>query len=156
MGDAVYLYCFAHANLLPRLESVGIDGEKTLFSFVHNEVAAVLSTVSTIEFCGPGAEERLRDLAWIGPRACRHQAVIVEVMRHSPALPAHFGTIFYSLQSLEDRLRTQHLSIVHFLDRMADKEEWGVKVLCDRRKARQELFHKMISHEEQRPVLTHN
>lgn len=147
MGSAIYLYCFAYANLLPQFESVGIEGEKPPFSFVYNDVAAVLSTVSTLEFCGAGAEERLCDLAWIGPRACRHQTVIFEVMRHSPALPARFGTIFYSLESLENRLRTYHLSILQFLDRMVDKEEWGIRVLWDRGKAREELFQRMISNE---------
>jgi hypothetical protein len=147
MDDAVYLYCFANEKLLPRLEGTGIDGEKPLFSFFYHEVAAVLSAVSAKEFCGPEAEARLRDLAWIGPRACIHQEVIARVMRSSPALPARFGTIFCSLESLEDRLRTHYSSIVNFLDRMVGKEEWGVKVMWDRFKAREALYSEIVSRE---------
>jgi hypothetical protein len=150
MGDAIYLYCFASAALLPLLEGTGIDGTAPLFSFTHREVAAVLSAVSAREFCGPEAEERLQDLAWIGPRVCRHQEVIAQVMRSSPAMPARFGTIFYSLASLENRFIEHYDVIVHFLARMAGKEEWGIKVLWDRSKAREELFTTMITEAAQR------
>ncbi len=150
MDDAVYLYCFAKARLLPPLEGMGIDGEKPFFPFVYNEVVAVVSAVSAKEFCGPEAETRLHDLAWIGPRACLHQEVIARVMRSSPTLPARFGTIFYSLGSLEDRLRTHYGAIVNFLDRMVGREEWGVKVMWDRLKTHEELFTTMIADNAQR------
>ena len=145
MGDAVYLYCFAKAGLPFHLERMGIDEERPVFLFAYKEVAAVLSEVSASEFCGPEVEARLHDLAWIGPQVCRHQEVIVEVMRYSPALPARFGTIFYSLRGLEDRMSAHYLSIRHFLDRMVGKEEWGVKVTWDRFKARERLFATMIA-----------
>jgi hypothetical protein len=149
MGDAIYLYCFTYAGLLPQLEGLGTDGEHPLFSFAYNEVAAVLSTVSALEFCGPEAEAKFHDLTWIGPRVCRHQEVIAQVMRCSPALPARFGTIFYSIASLEGRLRTHYYAILQFLDRMVGKEEWGVKVMWDRNRAREELFAIMIADQAQ-------
>jgi hypothetical protein len=150
MSDAVYLYCFAYAALLPELEGTGIEGDKPLFSFAYQDVAAVLSNVSAMEFCGPEAEAKLHDLTWIGPRVCRHQEVIARMMHSSPALPARFGTIFFSLASLEGRLRTHYDAIIQFLDRMVGKEEWGVKVLWDRSRAREELFAVMIAGQAQR------
>jgi hypothetical protein len=36
------------------------------------------------EFCGESADAHLQDLAWLGPRVCRHEAVIEEVMRQAP------------------------------------------------------------------------
>jgi hypothetical protein len=150
MSDAVYLYCFAFAALLPRLEGNGIEGDKPLFSLTHREVAAVLSMVSAVEFCGPEAETRLHDLTWIGPRVCRHQEVIAQVMDCSPTLPARFGTIFYSLASLEGRLRAHYDAIIQFLGRMVGKEEWGVKVLWDRNRAREALFAMTIADQAQR------
>lgn len=150
MDEAVYLYCFANARLLPPLEGMGIDGENPLFLFVCNEVAAVVSAVSAEEFCGPEAEARLHDLAWVGPRACLHQEVIAGVMRGSPVLPVRFGTIFYSLESLEDRLRTHYGAVVNFLDRMVGREEWGVKVMWDRLKTHEELFTTMLADNAQR------
>ena len=150
MGDAVYLYCFADARLLPPLEGIGIDGERPVFQFVYNEVAAVVSTVSAEEFSSPEAEAGLHDLAWIGPRACLHQEVIARVMRGSPALPARFGTIFHSLRSLEDRIRTHYGAIVNFFDRMVGREEWGVKVMWDRLKTHEELFTAMLADNAQR------
>ncbi len=150
MSDAVYLYCFASARLLPPLEGPGIGDEQPLAGFIHREVAAVVSRVSAGEFCGPEAEAGLCDPVWLVPRVCRHQEVISRLMGFSPVMPARFGTIFHSLENLEVRMKTHYVSIMSFLDRMIGKEEWGVKVLLDRGKAREELFNEMVSQESQK------
>ena len=64
------------------------------------DLAAVWSPVPVEDFCGSEAEERMLDLTWIGPRVIRHQEVVAGVMRHSPVLPARFGTIFSSSANL--------------------------------------------------------
>jgi hypothetical protein len=112
-----------------------VDGEHPLFPHSFATVTAVLSTVRLAEFCGPEAESNLRDLGWVGPRACRHEAVVEEVMAHSPVFPIPFGTIFSSLKSLEEFLLLHHDAIVRFLDRLDGCEEWAVKGLLDRAKA---------------------
>jgi hypothetical protein len=87
------------------------------------------------DFCGEAAELRLRDLAWVGPRALRHEAVVEEVMRHSPVLPVRFGTLFSSPERLAEFLDKHRAVISEFLERVADQEEWSVKGLLDRRQA---------------------
>ena len=96
------------------------------------DLAAVWSPVSLEDFCGPEAEERLQDLTWIGPRVIRHQEVVAGVMRHSPVLPARFGTIFSSAANLEEVLQRHHDTIAGFLERLTDQEEWAVKGMLDR------------------------
>jgi hypothetical protein len=85
-----------------------------------------------LEFCGEAAEARLQDLAWLGPRACRHAAVIEEVMRQTPVLPARFATLFTSLDSLQQAVYEHREAITGFFDRLGDKQEWAVKGLLDR------------------------
>ena len=60
---------------------------RTRWQWQPTGLAAVWSPVPVEDFCGPAAEERLRDLTWIGPRVIRHQEVVAGVMRHSPVLP---------------------------------------------------------------------
>jgi hypothetical protein len=84
------------------------------------------------DFCGEAAEERLRDLAWLGPRVFRHEAVIEEVMRSAPVLPARFATLFTSTASLRRFILEHRSSIEGFFAELGDKQEWGVKGLLER------------------------
>lgn len=130
---AYYLYGFARAGAAPETGlGAGVDEGHAPFSWTHGEIAAVLSLVSPGEFCGPKGEENLRNLDWIGPRACRHQAAIEQVMRQGPVLPARFGTLFSSLESVEKYLLVNAPAIVRFLKRTAGQEEWAVKGLLRR------------------------
>jgi Gas vesicle synthesis protein GvpL/GvpF len=138
-NTAFYLFCFARSSQLPLLSGTGVDGERPLLVRVFADIAAVLSTVSLADFCGPDAEERMKDLSWLGIRALRHEAAIEHVMEHSPVFPARFGTIFSSLDKLESILERHQITISRFLDRMAGHEEWGVKGMLNREIALREL-----------------
>src|ERR1035441_10314340 len=97
---AYYLYCLAPRewDIKPSIAGVGEDRP---VSFQACEgISAVFSEVELGEFCGDSAEARLRDLAWLGPRVCRHEAVIDQVLCHGPVLPARFATLFTSVDSL--------------------------------------------------------
>lgn len=151
--DAVYLYCLARHDLSPAIDGTGVDGKNPLSLHRFQDITAVLSTVPLAEFSGPVAEERLQDLGWVGPRACRHEKVVEQVMRLSPLLPARFGTIFSSLERLEKFFETHHDTILRFLDQVADKEEWSVKGMLDRAKVKEELFSANRAKEAQRLAL---
>lgn len=134
-GEGIYLYCFARSDLIRSIDGKGVDGSNPLFLWNFQDIAAVLSVVSLEEFCGPSAEFRMEDLSWIGPRSLRHEEVIDGVMRYSPVLPARLGTIFSSLESLQELLQKHRITISQFLDHVADKEEWAVKGWLDRPRA---------------------
>ena len=140
MENALYLYCLARADLLPVIEGIGVDGQNPLSLQNIFDIAAVLSMVSLDEFSGPSAESRMKELSWIGLRSWRHEEAVEKVMRHSPVLPARFGTIFSSLQRLETFVKKHHGAISNFLGKVADKDEWAVKGMLDKVKAREELF----------------
>jgi hypothetical protein len=86
------------------------------------------------DFCGEAAELRMQDLAWVGPRALQHEAVVEEVMRHSPVLPVRFGTLFSSQERLAEFLDQHGAVISEFLERVADQQEWSVRGLLDRKR----------------------
>ena len=142
---ALYLFCIARSSLLGELEGAGVDGQHPLSVFRRNAgavrqpplhgVCAVLSEARVEDFCGEAAERNLRDLAWVGPRALRHEAVVEEVMRHSPVLPVRFGTLFSSQERLAEFLDKHGAVISEFLERVTDQEEWSVRGLLDRKQA---------------------
>ena len=145
--NAVYLFCIARTSSLQTIEGTGLDDRNLLFLHSFMDITAVASFVGIEEFCGPAAESGLQDISWVGPRACRHEEVVEQVMRRSPVLPVRFGTIFSSLESLEKRLCEHHGRISGFLDEVADKEEWAVKGLLDRTKAREEIRGELVAGE---------
>jgi len=138
-GEALYLYCLARAATLPALDGPGVDGAHPLDLVPCRDVAAVVSAVRLDEFCGPSAEARMRDLAWVGPRAWRHEEVIERAMLASPVVPARFATLFSSRGRLAAWLAAHHDAIARALDRFADHEEWAVKGTLDRRQAEARL-----------------
>src|SRR5208337_309796 len=155
---ALYLFCFARASRLGELEGAGVDGQHPLSVFRTTAgavrqpplraVCAVLSEARLEDFCGEAAELRLRDLAWVGPRALRHEAVVEEVMRHSPVLPVRFGTLFSSQERLAEFVDRHGAAISQFLERVADQEEWSVRGLLDRRQAGRALTSASLAAQE--------
>lgn len=149
-SSAIYLFCFARRHRLPVLEVAGLDHRQPVSLWPFKDIVAVLGMSSIEDFCGPEAENRMKDLAWIGPRACRHEEVVEEVMRRSPAFPARFGTIFSSFDALEKLLDVHYDEISRFLDKAAGKEEWAVKGLLNRTQAGRSFSTLMLSREEGR------
>ena len=133
---ALYVFCFARSDLVAEVEGTGVDGQHPL-SVLRRfpDLCAVLSEVALEDFCGPAAELQMQKLAWVGPRALRHEAVVEQVMRHSPVLPVRFGTLFSSQERLAEFLDIHRATMLQFLARVANQEEWSVKGLLDRTQA---------------------
>lgn len=131
MGTGFYLFCFASPDLAAAPEGPAVDGRTPIEVRRFAAVSAVISELPLAEFCGPDAASRLQDLAWLAPRACRHERVNEEVMRQSPVLPARFGTIFSTTARLQQFVERHAEAISEFLQRVAGQEEWAVKGLLD-------------------------
>jgi hypothetical protein len=147
---ALYLFCFARSDLVGEIEGTGVDGEHPLFAIRRlPDLCAIVSEVHLEDFCGPAAELQMQQLAWVGPRAFRHEAVVEQVMRHSPVLPVRFGTLFSSQESLAEFLDTHRQAISQFLERMANQEEWSIKCLLDRELAAQALMSASLAAQQE-------
>jgi len=147
-AQAVYLFCFARAGLLATIDGTGVDGRSALWLQRFDDIVAVLSNIATADFCGPAAELRLQDPAWVVQRALCHDRVIERVMRYSVVAPVRFGTIFATPASLADCLERNHAVISTALDALADTEEWAVKGFVDRRALRNTLCAQALAAEE--------
>jgi hypothetical protein len=143
MPEVYYLFCLIAADSHPPLEGRGIDGEQPLFIERGPDIAAVLCKVPLEMFSGPDAEERLQDLVWIGPRAYRHEEVIMAVRNHGPVLPVRFGTVFSTLDLLAAALQRHGERIAAFLKQVTGSDEWTVKGWVDRRKALEVVVQEM-------------
>ncbi len=150
----IYFFCLARAHVVAALEGAGIEDCFPLAAWQFEDVAAVVSPVRIADFCGPEAEARMQDLEWLGPRACRHEAVIEQVMRLSPVLPARFGTLFSSPERLTEFLSRHRDTISPFLDFVTGMGEWAVKGVADRARAEERILSELAAAEEGKLSLT--
>lgn len=136
--NSIYLYCLARPDCvqavqqLSRQQGCGIDARFPPLTLEREGIAAVIGEVDPGEF----DEQNLRSLEWVGPRACRHAAVVEKVMGSSPVLPVRFGTIFDSTQSLDRFLTRRRPVIAACLEKLRGKSEWGIKGYLDEKRAR--------------------
>jgi hypothetical protein len=134
---ACYLYCLTRAGGGFDTAVVGVDGRRPVLARDCAGVGAIYGEVELDEFVGPDAEQRLQDLAWLGPRVCRHEAVIEQAMSRAAVLPVRFATLFTSRQSMENNIAARREAIADFFSRLGDRQEWSVKGQLDRAAARE-------------------
>jgi hypothetical protein len=149
MNPGIYLFCLTPALPRPEIAGTGIDGEHPLFIEVIGEVAAVLAEVNIEDFSGPEAQEKMEDLAWVAPRALRHEEVVLTVMEQGPVLPVRFGTVFSSLAAAAEPLRQRQDVLMKFFQDTIDKKEWTLKGHVDRPQARARMTAARLAAEKE-------
>jgi len=138
METGIYIFCLSNMQC-PDFPESSAELDR-LFLHRHGDLCAIAKRVSLDEFCGPDAERRLEDPAWVTPRAIDHGRVIAEVFRGSPVLPVPFGTLFSSPRVLGDFLDRNADLIKGFFEYAAGCEEWGIKALLDRERLKRSLI----------------
>ncbi len=130
-GLGLYVFCFTRASAAEAATGPGLAGDAPLGARVHGEVAAICCEVPLDEWTGDRGEAQLKDLAWLGPRALRHEEVIERMMRTSPVLPLRFGCLFSSARRLEELLQRERGRIAAFIDKAEHEEEWSLQGSLD-------------------------
>ena len=104
------------------------------------DLAAFVSDVPEQEFAEAPLNANLSDMAWLAPRAVRHQEVNAALAAALDALvPLSFGTVFRDRAGVERMLRERAAEIGPRLDRLRGKAEWIATVRRDENVARAAL-----------------
>jgi hypothetical protein len=140
MSQGLYLFCLTPETSQLDLAGPGLADAPPLFTVAVAGVTAVLASVALDEFCGPAAREQLADLAWVAPRALRHEAVIMSILRQAPVLPVRFGSVFSSATVLAASLERQRVALAQFFRETAGQQEWNLKTFVDRPQAKARLL----------------
>lgn len=151
-GEALYLYCLARAGELAAIEGPGVDAEHSLELISFEDIVAVISRVRVDDFSGPSAEARMKDLAWIGSRVCRHHEAVERARGRSAVVPAPFAVLFSSPERLGAWLCAHRDAVSRALDRFASHEEWSVKGALDRPKGEARLLSETLAHQGGEPA----
>ena len=79
----VYTYCLARTPVSFPHTMMGIDGAHGVYLAEQDGIFAVLSDVSLKEYSEAALDKNMTDVAWLVPRAKRHEEVIEFVMTHA-------------------------------------------------------------------------
>jgi len=102
----------------------GIEDDAPVCAVDCGRLVALTSVVSRDGFESDGPA----DPAWVVPRALQHELVIETMLQRGPILPVRFGALFSTQEALAAWLAANQEAIIRFLDHVAGKEEWTLKV----------------------------
>ena len=134
-----YLYGVVGKSSAARssLPEQGVDAGLPVYSLEGGDLAAVVSRVRLDDFGEQALEENMNDLDWVQSKVTRHHDVLARVLSADSGLvPMRFCTIYRSEDRVLEVLRENRQGLHTALGRVAGRNEWGVKLLCDRSVAR--------------------
>ena len=142
MSTGTYVYCLVAAprrpparRVPPGLAGLGpvrlleVDEEKSRGGLSVWLVAAD----APLDRYGEDAINRgLSDLDWVSRAAVAHERVIESFIAAPAVLPMKLFTIFTSDERARDHIRRQSARIDALVRRVANHQEWGLRVILDR------------------------
>jgi hypothetical protein len=116
-----YVYCVIKSERPLRFGLLGIGPEPAEVHTVHyRDIAAIVSNTPMV------VQDPTRD------NVLAHQRVNETVMQQHTVIPMSFGTVFKTDDDIMELLRSAYDAFTDVLNKMADKFEFGLKVLWDR------------------------
>jgi hypothetical protein len=128
-GRVLYLYGVSAASASVKSTS-SVDGRTALEYLDENGLIAWFSRVPAQEF-GDKLAANMENLEWLSSAGVRHQRVVSQIAAEVTLLPARFGTVFKSEQSLRQHIRAEKEKLTAALVRIEGAEEWGVKLFLN-------------------------
>lgn len=130
---ALYLYAISRLpeKVAPKILAEGIDGDAPIEAVRCGQFLCWVSRVDEDEFAHR-LPDRMQDLEWLATAGLRHQRAVAEISAKVTALPTRFGTVFLTEASLADHIQERHKALEHAFERVADADEWGIKIFAVR------------------------
>jgi hypothetical protein len=127
VGDLVYVYAVLESTA-GDVQLAGIDEQPVRF-LRNGPLAAAVSDVPAADFDEAPLNERVRDMAWLGPRAVAHQAVSATLHEQlGGVLPLQFGSLFLDDERVRGYLRANEADLVRRLGVVRGRSEYVVAV----------------------------
>jgi len=127
---ALALYVYGVTEIPSKAFSVtaeAVDGVGLVEPVAEGQYLCWASRVSRLEFA-ESLQKNMEDLEWLAACSIRHQKVLSEIGEVTQVLPARFGTVFLSPESLLTDFREKLPKLKAVFKRISNADEWGVKI----------------------------
>ena len=128
-NDLIYIYCISNSPL----GNLGNMMSKNLKTLFFDNFFVIVKYVSENEFSEEKLKQNISDVKWLESNARDHINVINMVMEFSDVIPFKFGTIFQTNENLRKFIFDYSDSLKENFQHNKNKEEWAVKIYCDRK-----------------------
>ena len=131
----IYAYCLSNSppDLPPGSELQGLE------SLRFDDFYVIVKFVSESEFSEENLKTNLSDIQWLEKNAREHVRVIGMMMDQFAVIPFNFGTIYKSEDNLRKFIEEYSGSLIENLLHFEWKEEWAVKIYCNRKTLNQQI-----------------
>jgi hypothetical protein len=130
-----YVYCIVAADRRPRLTRVpaGLPGAgRVRLLDVEKGLFIAVADLPLDRYSESAINKGLADLDWVSRAAVAHETVVESFTTAIAVLPMKLFTIFTTDDRALDHVRGQRLRIAALVRRVANHQEWGVRVVLDR------------------------
>jgi Gas vesicle synthesis protein GvpL/GvpF len=125
------LYLYGISADGPKTKITGsIHGNASVETLQDSGLTAWFSRVPENEF-GERLASKMEDLEWLAGASVRHQRTVAQIAEVVTVLPARFGTVFTSENSLLQHMQAEKKKLSDALARIEGTEEWGVKLFLN-------------------------
>jgi hypothetical protein len=137
-AKGTYVYCVVASARRPRLPRVarGLPGTGPIrLVDVDDGLYAVVADAPLDRYGEAAINRGLADLDWVSRAAVAHEAVVESFIAETAVLPMKLFTIFTSDERAIEHVRAERRRIAAVVKRVANHQEWGVRVVIDRDRA---------------------
>src|SRR5580704_8082334 len=130
-----YVYGVIAADRRPRLTRVpaGLPGAGSVRLLdVDEGLFIAVADLPLDKYNASAISSGLANLDWVSRVAVAHEAVVESFVASKAVLPMKLFTIFKSDQRAFEHVRSQRARIADLVARVANQQEWGIRVVLDR------------------------
>src|SRR3954470_14753666 len=130
-----YVYCIVAAPRRPRLARVpaGLPGAGPVRLLdVDAGLFLAVADLPLDRYSESSINAGLANLDWVSRIAIAHEAVVESFIASTAVLPMKLFTIFTTDDRALDHVRAQRAHIAALVKRVANHQEWGIRVVLDR------------------------
>jgi hypothetical protein len=129
INELIYVYCISNSPNI-HIRDIESHGLKTLR---FGDFNVIIKYVSYDEFSEENFKKNVSDYKWLETNAREHIGVISKIMEQGTVIPFKFGTIYMNHAGLEKFITDYSASLIENFYNLEGKEEWSVKIYCDRK-----------------------
>jgi hypothetical protein len=127
-SQALYVYGVTEIPSKPfAVSSEAVDGIGVVEPIAEGSYLCWASRVSRLEYAIE-LQKNMENLEWLAACSIRHQKVLSEIGEVTQVLPARFGTVFLSPESLASDFKQKLPKFTSVFKRISSADEWGVKI----------------------------
>ena len=125
----LYFYGITESRPKNSIQQPGVDSQSQIEAIDCEGLTCWISRVSSGEF-EKDLAANMENLDWLATASVAHQRAISAIAREVEILPARFGTVFRSEESLRKHIYAGKREITRDLKRIKGADEWGIKVFA--------------------------